>query len=488
MRPGRIVKVAEDAVVIRAGDIQQIEHEVSLGLVGSHELLRRIVLMAGLESSGATDRIGRRLLLAAYRSESQAAAKAAKVAAIADSYLFASQLPLRYAQQTGLRASATCIQLADGPLTATLLRAANAGADPGKASFDSFARTEVDAALTGLGLATDRADVSDKLASPAAIASYHARLWRLGQTTVAVTCLDEVARRLSAVGAPVMTVNPTDHAIAAAIEVATLLACRRALADSQLAAAVIDVPDLRDHASGRGRRRSAEEIGLAVHALLVRQARLIDASVSRVSEHEFLVIATASSFSHGSGHSLFTVPASAELGVTLHVGIATGRTARAAHDAARLNLRDATTLMADRELVAVVKSADSDVVADRSSEMATATLESPPGGEPIRFSHHRDHDIIDRTAVDGAATAGSLSRLRSLETLARLAQRLAADAVPVVDAELTGQLLSVTPRTARRRLRSLAEQGLALPLPPSRTEHPGRPRHAYRLVVEKLTS
>jgi len=79
-----------------------------------------------------------------------------------------------------------------------------------------------------------------------------------------------------------------------------------------------------------------------------------------------------------------------------------------------------------------------------------------------------------------------LSKLRSLETLAKLAQRLAADASPIVDAELTGRLLSVTPRTARRQLRALADQGLALPLPPSRTQHPGRPRHAYRLVIEKL--
>jgi predicted ArsR family transcriptional regulator len=82
--------------------------------------------------------------------------------------------------------------------------------------------------------------------------------------------------------------------------------------------------------------------------------------------------------------------------------------------------------------------------------------------------------------------ADRLSRLRALETLSRLAQRLAADAAPVVDAELTGRLLSVTPRTARRQLRALVDEGLALPLPPARRQHPGRPRLAYRLVVEKL--
>jgi DNA-binding transcriptional ArsR family regulator len=87
---------------------------------------------------------------------------------------------------------------------------------------------------------------------------------------------------------------------------------------------------------------------------------------------------------------------------------------------------------------------------------------------------------------DDSGDPDSLARLRSLETLSRLAGQLAGDGAPVVDAELTGRLLSVTPRTARRQLRALADEGLALPLPPRRTNHPGRPRQAYRLVVEKL--
>ncbi len=55
-----------------------------------------------------------------------------------------------------------------------------------------------------------------------------------------------------------------------------------------------------------------------------------------------------------------------------------------------------------------------------------------------------------------------------------------------MDAETAGRLLSVTPRTARRLLATLVEEGLAWPLPPSRSPQPGRPRQAYRLVIEKL--
>ena len=56
----------------------------------------------------------------------------------------------------------------------------------------------------------------------------------------------------------------------------------------------------------------------------------------------------------------------------------------------------------------------------------------------------------------------------------------------MVDAETAGRLLGVTSRTARRLLHTLAEEGLAWPLPPSRTPQPGRPRQFYRLVTEKL--
>ena len=56
----------------------------------------------------------------------------------------------------------------------------------------------------------------------------------------------------------------------------------------------------------------------------------------------------------------------------------------------------------------------------------------------------------------------------------------------VVDAEGAGKMLGVTPRTARRLLRTLVDEGLAWPLPPNRTPQPGRPRQLYRLIVEKL--
>jgi hypothetical protein len=86
-----------------------------------------------------------------------------------------------------------------------------------------------------------------------------------------------------------------------------------------------------------------------------------------------------------------------------------------------------------------------------------------------------------------------VAKPKGLEILARLADKLgdqdgqADEAQPlIVDAENAGKMLGVTPRTARRLLRTLVEEGLAWPLPPNRTPQPGRPRQLYRLIVEKL--
>jgi hypothetical protein len=83
--------------------------------------------------------------------------------------------------------------------------------------------------------------------------------------------------------------------------------------------------------------------------------------------------------------------------------------------------------------------------------------------------------------------ASPARRPKGLDVLSRLAERMSDREGPlVVDAESAGEMLDVTPRTARRLLRTLVEEGLAWPLPPNRTPQPGRPRQLYRLIVEKL--
>jgi hypothetical protein len=544
-----------------AGKRLAVHHEVTVGLVGPHALLERIVLAAGLpgESGGRDDGNPRtpaddsddgslpyRLLPAAYADELQAPDKVGRLGT-ADAWLFASQVPLEYARRAGvLRCPATYIHLADGPLMAALVRAIQAGYDPARASFDTFSRLEAMHALADLGVPARRLHVREEIATPAAMASYHSRLWHLGQTSAAITCLDEVARRLEASQVPAIAVQPSDHAIASALQTAILLAERHALTAAQLAVALVEVPELRDRRGRRVPRQAREELRLAVHGFLVHEAQQMDATVSLVSEHGFLVIATGGSLAAatgGGGELQFKAAAARTLGVTLDIGIGTGRTEREAEEAARKRLAPRPSAGATRRLSlqagkleaaapvplgpATAEPASPPVQLTRATGTRstgatwTAAASGGPGpgssgpgepepggtdhGEPQQNGPSHSAPGPERAGQGGlvptacaqravsrpvAARAGtppdSLSRLRSLETLTRLAQKLAADAAPVVDAELTGELLSVTPRTARRQLRAMADQGLALPLPPRRNRHPGRPRQAYRLVVEEL--
>jgi hypothetical protein len=398
-------------------------------------------------------------VMAPYVSEHEAPDKVARLDGSVDAYLFASSVPWEYARRAGvLTCPATCIQLGGTPLYAALLRARRTGIDPARASFDGVTEAEVRAGLADLGSPADGVHVREDIAAAAAIASFHERLWRLGQTSAAFTCVQQVARKLTAADVPVVALLPTEPAISSALQTATLLATNRALAESQLAVAVVEVPALRENSRRPAPRQAREELQLTVHRFLVREARRIQATVSPMGEHGFLVVSTRASLS-AAGDPPFAASARAMLGAILDVAVGIGRTEHEAEAQARRAL-------------------------GRSGQAGALGAVYSPASAVAGLTRQLH---AERASTAGSRPAAdSLSRLRGLETLSKLAQKLAADSAPVVDAELTGQLLAVTPRTARRQLRALVDEGLALPLPPARRQHPGRPRQAYRLVVEKL--
>ena len=278
---------------------------------------------------------------------------------------------------------------------------------------------------------------------------------------------------------------------------ATLLASHQVLSESQLAVAVVEVPALRISSRRPAPRHAREELQLTVHRFLVREAQRVHATVSQLGEHAFLVFATRGSLA-AAGEPPFAAAAQEALGMTLEVGVGTGRTEHEAEAQARLWLSESPQATrravssprgrgAARGLAEASSGHGTGAASGRAGETSAGSSRagetSAGGAEPSGLA-----DFAQRLQAGRAVRlpGDSLSRLRALETLSKLAQKLTTDSAPVVDAELTGRLLSVTPRTARRQLRALVEEGLALPLPPARQQHPGRPRLAYRLVVEKL--
>ena len=434
---------------------RQAHGDLAIGIIGPRDLVERIMLSGFPAAGPAGQGTARRLVAAVYREEHEAADKVTWLGTAIDSCLFASRVPYEHALRAGvLGVPGAYIRLGGSALYGALLRASRGGGcDLARCSVDTLSRTDVDDAFGELGIASFGVYVrEEEPGSPAALASFHEKLWRRDATSVAFTGLESVAARLCAAGVPAFTLRPTGSAIRSALHTAALLGSNRRLEDGQLAVIIVEVPTLRDSVRRALPRQSREEIRLTVHRFLVQEAQRIQAAVSPLGDHAFLVTATRGSLAGlpaGPGVPALAERASGELGISVEVGIGTGRTALDAEARAR-------------------------AVIDRSrpgpaaaGAMADAAGHGRAGGQ--------------RPAV--AARAG----LRGLDTLSRLAGLLpAADTALAIDAETAGRLLNVTTRTARRLLHSLVEDGLAWPLPPSRTPQPGRPRQMYRLVVERL--
>jgi hypothetical protein len=444
--------------------------ELTIGVVGPHDLVERVML-SGTAAPGqpaATGTAGwpqgpsfagsgpaRRLVAAAYRSEQEAPDKVLRLGSTVDVFLFACQVPLEYARRAGvLRGPATFVPLSGSALFAALLRARTGGRhDLSRVSVDVLSRGDVEDAFAELDIPTGDIHVREDPAGAATLAAFHERLWRHDQTSVAFTCLDSVAQRLTAAGIPVFVVRPTSSAIRSALRTATLLGAHRRLEEAQLAVVMVEVPTLRETARRTAPRRSQEELRLTVHRFLLQEAQRMQASVSPVGDHTFLVTATRGSLSGATDG--FRVPpfsdrVRSELGIAVEVGVGLGRTAQDAEAHAR-----------------------------------AALARSHTGTSARGFALDRDgYTVVPAPRVPAAGRAG---RPKGLETLSRLADKLPSDdGAHVVDAETAGRLLGVTSRTARRLLHTLVEEGLAWPLPPNRTSQPGRPRQFYRLVTEKL--
>jgi hypothetical protein len=434
--------------------------ELTIGIVGPHDLVERIMLSgAGPPvAGGGPPGAARRLVAAAYRGEQEAADKVLRLAPGIDACLFASQVPYEYARRAGtLRIPATYVPLSGTALYAALLRASRElSPDLSRVSVDVLSRADVDDAFGEIGVTADKVQVREDVASPATLAAFHERLWRRGGITVAFTCLQSVAHRLAGAGVPVRAVRPTGSSIRSALRTATLLAGQRRLEEAQLAVALVEVPTLRDTARRSSPRYAREELRLTVHRFLAQEAQRIHAAVSPVSDHCFLVTATRGSLAaatDGFRVPPFTERARTELGIAVEVGVGMGRTAQDAETHAQAALSR--------------------------SQVAAGTRGFAVDREGLA--------LVPGPRHPAAPAPADLARPRGLETLSRLADKLAgSDSALVVDAETTGRVLGVTARTARRLLHGLVDEGLAWPLPPSRAPQPGRPRQFYRLVTEKL--
>jgi hypothetical protein len=268
-------------------------------------------------------------------------------------------------------------------------------------------------------------------------------------------------------GVPTIRVRPTGAAIRSSLQTAALLGAHHRLEESQLVVVLVDVPTLRETPRRVTPRYWRDELKLALHRVLLQEAHRMSASVWPLDDHSYLVTATRGSvaaITDGYRTPPFIERVRDELGLAIEVGIGMGRTAQEAETHARAAL--ARSQSSQRA---------TGFALDRDGRALVPAPRQPPRSQPQ--AKPKGLEILARLADKlGDSDAGATVTGPGGETGQPL----------IVDAENAGKMLGVTPRTARRLLRTLVEEGLAWPLPPNRTPQPGRPRQLYRLIVEKL--
>ena len=423
--------------------------DLTIGVVGPRESVERVMLMA--EGAGGSPG---RLTAAACRNDQEVSERVVKLRGSSTALLFTDPLSYEVARKSDvLTVPATYVPLTEAALYGALLRAAQEFThDPARVSVDVLARDEVEEAFGELGIATSGVFLHEGHDTPDALVDFHRQLWRDGTITLALTCVPDVQRRLTTAGVPATVIRPGPATVRAALSTAALLGVTARLEDAQLVVGVIDVPTLRDaprHAS----RYWREEMRLSLHRLLLQEAHQMNATVWPINDHSYLMASSFKSLVAATDDLRvppFVGRVRETLGVAVDVGVGLGNTADDAETHAHTAL-------------ARTKNGSMSFVTDAE-------------GRPLTV---QARDMSSRPGTYG----------KGLEVLSRLSYALSDgehDRPLVLDAETAAEALHVTPRTARRLLRVLVEEGLAWPLPPSRSPQPGRPRQLYRLIVEKL--
>jgi hypothetical protein len=437
--------------------------EIVIGVVGPLDLVERIMFLG--QEPGLRDW---RLVGSAHTAEHETRERLMKIVDGIDVVLFTGPLQYDLARAAGeLPVPATYVPVSGASMYSALLRGTISGlCDPARVSIDSIAEADVTEAYDEMDVSNDGVHVME-YQGPESVKdflAFHEGLFRSGQTTAALTTVRTVAQGLQAAGVPALRMLPAARTLRTALNTAALLGTGSKLEESQIAIAIVQLPQSYRLGHSGPSNYSQQELRLSLHRALLVEARRMGATILPLADHAYLIIATVGSLAQatdGLRAAPFLENIRTELGAAVEIGIGLGRTARDAEVNAAAAVEQASASKA------VLVDANGDVVS------------LPPR------PHHRHSEV----AAPPSAVSAPTARSKGMAVLGRLLNKLAVDGgaeSQVVDAEAVSELLGVSARSARRALNELVEQGLAWPVPTARSPQIGRPRQQYRLVAERL--
>lgn len=410
------------------------------------------------------------LIAAGYREEHQVPEILRRLEDKIDVCLFTGPLPYDIARQAEvLRVPATFVPLSDAALYRALLEGLiNKSFDLTKVSVDTLSPQEIEEAYAEIDVPINcvRSHPYKAGESAANVAAFHLKCLRAGETTAAVTCIRSVWELLREADVPVLRVVPTQASVRATLRTVGLMGMGDHLADAQIAVAIVQfsVPD--PPGTERPGLYWGDEFRLPLHQLLLAEARRLDAVVQPFDGRGFLLVTTVGALAastDGFRSAPFVDRIRRELGIDVYVGVGVARSVGAA--------------------------------AERADQALARARENGARG----FALSSGVSFLAIPGRDGRPSRprpASRQREDALRLLHRLVEALEADRERGMRADddpyvvVTGEVaaaLRTTPRTARRNLQLLSDEGLVWLLPSDRTPQPGRPRRRYRLIVERLS-
>lgn len=333
-------------------------------------------------------------------------------------------------------------------------------------SFDTFNRWEIEEIFRDLemSLPTFHIKQYSGIISAEELTGFHRLLWEKGKTQVAITCFSKTYEELKALNIPAFRISPTRDSIRAALDTAMRMAEARRFLESQIAVGHVAIDNYEKLVRDAGSSYDVNRTEIRLYEVLVDFAQQIGGSVIPQGGGNYIIFTTRGQIAEITQDFTmlpFLNTINQKLTVHLTGGIGFGVTAYQAEENARMAQGLARRQGPGRWMI---------VTDDRTAIgpiNATAPLRSLSGANGRKLKA-----LAKRLQVSPM----------TLDRLIAFAAQLGAGAAG--NSEIAAWL-EVTPRSTRRIMSALREEGLIYLCGEEATGR-GRPRKTYRFVSDKL--
>jgi hypothetical protein len=332
-------------------------------------------------------------------------------------------------------------------------------------SFDTFSKKEVEETFTDIDLPLPPIYVNhyDGVISSSELTDYHYNLWKNGRTNIAITCFSATYEKLKKMGVPVFRIWPTRCNIRTTLDIAIETFEAQRFKGSQLAIQHIAIDDYDDLVRASS-SYNVKRIELRLYEILVGYAEKLKGSIVLSGDGQFTLYSTRGILEEiTEGFIIMPILEDMTRNVTAKVsgGIGFGSTAYAAEENAFMALGLAKQKGKGRWMV----------VTDNREVIG-----------PLSSDIHLKYSVrVDETVNRQFADKLNISITTANKLLAAL-DKLDKEAISADDLAL---YLEITPRSARRLLTTLADQGIAESAGDEMVIK-GRPRKLYKVFLEEL--